>query len=293
MILRRRRLDVDDRVGNLRVACHQPVLDHMRERVRVAQPHLGRQPHVQIQEHVIGRSTGPDVMAAQHARHAQHDLLEVGVGDHDSIAQDPGGRARHLISGIADEPRHDERGQRIENREPRPRAGQRDDDGDRGPHVALRLHRVGHQHLAGQPLRFTPLVDDDPEIDADRCQHDDEAGERNFEGRSPSAEMVERVPQDLDDDEKQEDDDGGCRDRLVLAVSVRMIRVWRPSGRLDADEADDIRRRVGQRVESVGQNADGAAGVPERDLRNRDADVEEEHPDEHSGDSLVARRAEG
>ena len=38
--LRRRRLDVDDGVHDLRVARHQPILDHVRQVVRVGQPHV-------------------------------------------------------------------------------------------------------------------------------------------------------------------------------------------------------------------------------------------------------------
>ena len=59
-------------------------------------------------------------------------------------------------------------------------------------------------------------------------------------------------------------------------MAVGMVFVGRPLGRLDADQPDDVRGRVGERVETVGQDADRAAGVSERDLRQRDAEVEEQ-----------------
>jgi hypothetical protein len=55
-----------------------------------------------------------------------------------------------------------------------------------------------------------------------------------------------------------------------------MVLVRRPLGRLDANQPDNVRRRVGERVEAVGQDADGAAGVAEGNLGDGDAQVEEE-----------------
>ena len=59
---------------------------------------------------------------------------------------------RDLVAGMADEAGDDERRQRIEDRQPGARAGQRGDHRQRRPHVAARLHRVGQQHLAAEPL---------------------------------------------------------------------------------------------------------------------------------------------
>jgi hypothetical protein len=100
--------------------------------------------------------------------------------------------------------------------------------------------------------------------------------------------MVERVPQHLDEQEQQKDRDGSGRDRFVLPMAVGMIDVRRLAGRMDADEADDVRRAVGERVEAVGQDADRAAGIAERDLRSRDGEVEEENADENRRDFGVA-----
>ena len=78
--------------------------------------------------------------------------------------------------------------------------------------------------------------------------------------------------------------DRGRRHRLVLAMSVWMVT--RPAGWPAA--LTPIRPTtfdaVGERVEAVGQDADRAAGVPERDLRDRDGDVEEEDASDHAGD---------
>ena len=59
---------------------------------------------------------------------------------------------RDLIAGVADEAGDDERRERIEDRHAQPRAGERGDDGERRPDVAARLHRVGQQHFAAEPL---------------------------------------------------------------------------------------------------------------------------------------------
>ena len=48
-----RRLDVNDRVADLRVAHHQPVFHDVRDAVRFGERHLRRQPHVQIEKHVV------------------------------------------------------------------------------------------------------------------------------------------------------------------------------------------------------------------------------------------------
>ena len=149
---------MNDGVGNLRIARHQPILDDVRQIVRLGQPHVGRHPDVQIEEHVIGRSARADLVAADHARHAHDDALQVGVGDDDPIAEDAGGGARDLVPRVADEAGDDERRDRIENRHAEPRADQRGDHGQRRPDVAARLHRVGQQHLAAEPVGRARLV---------------------------------------------------------------------------------------------------------------------------------------
>jgi len=49
-----------------------------------------------------------------------------------------------------------------------------------------------------------------------------------------------------------------------------MVVVGRLAGNAHADQRDDIRRGVGQRVKTVGQDADGARGQAERDLGGGD-----------------------
>ena len=59
-------------------------------------------------------------------------------------------------------------------------------------------------------------------------------------------------------------------------MAVRMVGVRRaPRGR-HADERDDVRGRVGQGVEAVGEDRDRAGRVAERDLGDGDGEVEEE-----------------
>ena len=106
--------------------------------------------------------------------------------------------------------------------------------------------------------------------------------------RRAPGQVIERVAQHLDDDEEQEQRDGGGGDRLVLPMAVRMILVRRPPRGADADEPDDVRRRVGQRVKAVGENADGAGRVAERDLGERHDEIQREHPQQDAGDGGVA-----
>ena len=59
------------------------------------------------------------------------------------------------------------------------------------------------------------------------------------------------------------------RQRLVFAMAVGMVGVRRLVRDAQADQRRDVRRRVGQRMEAVGKDADGAAGMAEADLRDR------------------------
>ena len=61
-------LDVNDGVGDLGELLHQAVLDDVGELVRVAQQRVGGEPHVQVQEDVIERAAGADVMAGATTR---------------------------------------------------------------------------------------------------------------------------------------------------------------------------------------------------------------------------------
>ena len=54
------------------------------------------------------------------------------------------------------------------------------------------------------------LVGDDCEVHPNRSQHDDEGHRRDVKGRRPSGEMVERIPDDFDNDEQQEQNHRTC-----------------------------------------------------------------------------------
>ena len=170
---------------------------------------------------MVGRAARPDVVASQHAWNAHDDALEIGVGDHDPIAQDPGRGARDLIARMANEPGDDESGQRVEDRQARSRAGERRNHRHRRPHVTARLHRVGKQHFAPQSLRFARFVPDDEQIHGDGRHHHHEAGGRDGVGRRTAQQMVERITQDFEHHECREADE-----------RARTIRLRIPSGSL-------------------------------------------------------------
>ena len=229
---------------------------------------------------MVGRAARADVVAAEHARHAHHDALEIGVGDDDAIAEDAGRGARDLIAGVADEAGDDQRRQRVEDRQAEPRADERGDDGQRRPDVAARLRRVGQQHLAAEPLRLARFVRDHREVDDDRRR----ASRRSWRSRSRAAAdrpvrwlKALRSTSTTTSSRNTRDRRGG--NGLVLAVPVGMVLVGRLPRRAHADEADDVGRGVGERVEAVGQDADRAARVAEAILATATAEVEDEHAD--------------
>jgi hypothetical protein len=59
-------------------------------------------------------------------------------------------------------------------------------------------------------------------------------------------------------------------------MAVRMVLVGWLAGNAHADQRDDVRSGVGERVEAVRQDADGARGEAERDLGGRDDQIENE-----------------
>jgi hypothetical protein len=58
--------------------------------------------------------------------------------------------------------------------------------------------------------------------------------------------MVERIPDDFDNDEQQEQNHRACSDCFVLPMPVWMIGVWRLARCSDADEPDEVRGGVGE-----------------------------------------------
>ena len=72
-----------------------------------------------------------------------------------------------------------------------------------------------------------------------------------------------------------------------------MIGIGRLTGGADAYQSDDVRRAVGERVETVGEDADGAARVPKRDLGRRNDQVQNENVAEDEGDFGVSRLTRG
>ena len=102
--------------------------------------------------------------------------------------------------------------------------------------------------------------------------------------------MIERVAQDLEHDQQQERGDRRRRHGFVLAVAVGMVLVGRLPGGADADQADDVRRGVGQRMEAVGQDADRAArSSRRRSWRRATAEVEQQDADEDARDRSAWR----
>src|SRR5262249_28729011 len=98
----------------------------------------------------------------------------------------------------------------------------------------------------------------------------------------------EGIARDLEQDEQHEDENADRCHRFVLAMAVRMVFISRPLRRADADERDDVRRGVGQRMETVGEDRNRSRPVAESDLSERDEKVEDENASENADNELVA-----
>ena len=217
------------------IARHQPVLHHVRQRVGVVQRHVGRQPDVQIEEHVVGRAARADVMAAEHARaRSARRARDRVLGDHDAIAEDAV-RCRWKISqhGVADEHRDDQRRQRIEHRVAEPHADQRDDHraATSARRCACACASASSTSLP-QPPAGAPLVGHDAEVHrrAWRPSPTKLAGEIVGRAAGPAG---GRTPSDSTshEHEQQEQQDADRRHRLELAMAVGMVVVGRLAGR--------------------------------------------------------------
>ena len=100
---------------------------------------------------------------------------------------------------------------------------------------------------------------------------------RNQHRLRVGGEPCQRRAHDFDDRQQQEDENARCRQRLVFTVAVGVILVGRLLRGARADQAEDIGRGVGERVEAVGDDADCPGGVPKHQLRPGDRQVEEEN----------------
>ena len=138
-----------------------------------------------------------------------------------------------------------------------------------------------------KPPAGPPLGADHEDIDRQRHQHHREAGRRHAR-RAAGTHPRERGLRHLNHHDHQEErDDGGCQ-RFVFAMAVRMVGVRRLVRHAHAHERGDVRRRVGQRMETVGEDADGAAGIAEAHLANGDEKIEEQDPNENDPDFAVS-----
>ena len=176
---------------------------------------------------------------------------------------------RDLVAGVADEPGDDQRRERIEDRQAGcapASAAMTVSDVHTSPRVcvasASRTSLPSRSAAADSYRTTTRLI-------ADRDDHDDEAGRsRSRADADRPVRWLKALRSTSSTTSSRNTDDGRRRDGFVLAVAVGMVFVGRPAARAHADQADDVRRGVGERVEAVGQDADRAARVAERDLRD-------------------------
>ena len=88
--------------------------------------------------------------------------------------------------------------------------------------------------------------------------------------------------------EQHKHQDADRRHRLVFTMPVGMVFVSRPLRGRHADERDDVRRGIGERVKTVRENRDCAGKISERDLGDRNEQIEGENAAENADDRTVA-----
>jgi hypothetical protein len=147
--------------------------------------------------------------------------------------------------------------------------------------------RIRQQELAAQPPGFSAFISDDHEIDGERHGHHDKA-QRGHRGCRAAGEPVERGPRHFHHDEQKKHEDPGGREGLVRPVAVWMILVGRLARGTQPEHPNDIRRGVGERMESVRDDADRAGRVAEHELGHRDRQVQNENANQDAIDRGVA-----
>ena len=174
-----------------------------------------------------------------------------------------------LQHGMPDEPCYEQGRQRVEQRVSQPDADERAQHGTRRQHIASRVLGVGQQHLARQPPACALLVLDDEHVDDERHRSSARCP-RGTPAALPLHQPNRRGSQHLHqhDDEEQHDRDRGHR--FVLPMAVRMVVIGRAPRHRYADQRHDVRRGIGQRMEAIRDDRNGAGGVAEDDLGNRD-----------------------
>ena len=188
---------------------------------------------------------------------------------------------------MADEHRHEQRGERVQYRHAEPDADQRSEHRCRRQDVAAGVLGVGQQNLARQPSSLPRLVRDHEQVDDERRRHQANAFGKHARCAAMK-ESIHRRPQDFDQDGDEEEQNRERGDRFVFAMAVRMIRVRGATGDRDPDQCNDIRGAIGKRMKTFGQDRNRAARVSERDLGERHGEVDPQHPPQHPRDFRVA-----
>ena len=147
----------------------------------------------------------------------------------------------------------------------------REQDGARGQHVVAAVGSGGKQRLGGDALPYGAVEAAHPELDGDgSSQHtdaepteDDGCGVEDFHHRF----LAQRKPDGQDGDA-----DHQPGKVFVPGVAVGVLGVRGLGGQPEADEADDVGRSVGQVVQSICHDGDGA----EQGAGNQFADAEQQ-----------------
>ena len=230
--------------------------------------------------HIVLAASAAHPRGEPDARHGARDVLHRmridggAVAQHvGRLAQNPIGRAEHVGH---DAHRHDdiEPGQADRRRDQARQRGQGDED------VDARAGRIRDQNVAAQGATTPPFIPHDEGVQRQRDQDQDQRHGRDGGGLA-AAEALEDILQHLPARQQHEAADAERGDRFVLAVAVRVIDVGGIGGGPQAQQADDVGRRIDQRVEGVGQHGDGAGERADEKLDRGDDHVEEQDADEH------------
>ena len=194
-------------------------------------------------------------------------------GNDDLVGQDPRRLLRDAPARVADEAGDEQRRHRVEQRDSptRRRAARRAPLRSSARRCACAWRRrAAPRSSAARPSRISYATTNRLTTSVTAMRPMPSGKTR---GVPPLTNRSAAARQHFDQHDDQEDQDAERGHRLVLAMAVRMVGVRRPARDRDADQRDDVRRRVGQRVEAVGEDRDRAGVVAqERSWRPRRRD---------------------
>ena len=127
-----------------------------------------------------------------------------------------------------------------------------------------------------------------PELNEHGCSQCRKGNER-VSGGGRLDDLGDRLEDQVDADGANQDGDKQAGEVLVAAVAIGVAFVCRAAGEAEPEQAHDVARGIGEVVESVGDEGDGASEQARDALGQAQGDVEA-NADEACGEAALVRR---